>query len=108
MSKWVCKTCDDIIPHEHYPTTEGVRRAYVYPSPSGAVWDEQDAEVEFNLWLKYHDEDVAKDTEERIIKRLEEEREKHIPWCGEVQPCPKCYQTIGLETAIALTEGENK
>ena len=44
----------------------------------------------------------------RIIKLLEAEREKHIPWCGNVQPCPECYKTMGLETAIALIKGENK
>jgi hypothetical protein len=44
--------------------------------------------------------------EERIIKRLEEEREKHIPWCGDIQPCAKCNQTVGLETALALIKGE--
>jgi hypothetical protein len=51
---------------------------------------------------------AAKATEERIIKLLEKEREKHIPWCGDTQPCAKCNQTIGLETAIARIEGENK
>jgi len=44
---------------------------------------------------------------ERITARLNREREKHVPWCGQSQPCPECYQTIGLETAIALVEGEN-
>jgi len=44
--------------------------------------------------------------EERIIKLIEDEREKHIPWCGDIQPCPKCHQTIGLETAIAVVKGE--
>lgn len=51
---------------------------------------------------------AALEERERVLALLEEEREKHIPWCGEVQPCPKCYQTIGLETAIALIKGENE
>ncbi len=102
MSGWVCKTCEDVIPHEHYPTTEGVRRAYVYPSPSGAVWDEQDAEVEFNLWLKYHDEDVAKETEDRIVKLLEEQ-------CVEDSPTGiKILEETTLHYLIELIKGENK
>jgi hypothetical protein len=49
---------------------------------------------------------AERDTEGRLIKLLEKEREKHIPWCGDVQPCPKCHQTMGLETAITVIQGE--
>ncbi len=92
---------------EYTPKTENVASYYVEGRLSMHDGFQPAEEEDFYRWLAEHDAEVAKSTEERIIKRLEEEREKHIPWCGEVQPCPKCYQTIGLETAIALTEREN-
>lgn len=43
----------------------------------------------------------------RIIKLLEAERQKHVPWCGQ-KDCLMCEQTIGIERAIALIEGETE
>lgn len=88
---------------DYIPTTADVRDAY-----SSESSDSTYANRMFDAWLaKYKAKQIAK-AEERIIKLLEDEREKHIPWCGKIQPCPECHQTVGLEKAIALIKGENK
>jgi hypothetical protein len=45
--------------------------------------------------------------EREILKLLEEERLKHIPWCGK-NACQICEQTMGIEKALALIKGEQK
>ena len=58
----------------YIPSTEEVRRAYVYETPveTPAGWDEAANEAEFNRWLAQHDAEVAKATEERIINQLDD------------------------------------
>jgi len=63
-------------------------------------------ESDYSLMDKKFYEAGVKAEQQRIIKLLEDEREKHIPWCGDIQPCPKCHHAMGLETAIELVEGE--
>ena len=45
----------------------------------------------------------VEDTKKRIIKLLEQERLKHIPWCGK-NACQICEQTMGIEKAIELIQ----
>jgi hypothetical protein len=81
---------------EYIPSTEEVRRAYVYETPveTPAGWDEAANEAEFNRWLEQHDAEVAKATEQRIIKRVESDD-------GQKIMCLECHGEN-----IALIKGE--
>jgi hypothetical protein len=45
--------------------------------------------------------------EREIIKLLEEERLKHVPWCGK-EECLMCERTVGIERAMGLIQGQQK
>lgn len=89
------------------PTDKQVRDWYMGYGVEGRA---ELADVEgdaFDRYLAEHDARIAKETEQRIIKLLENKREEHIPWCG-VAHCDKCEQTIGIEKAINTIMSEAK
>jgi hypothetical protein len=45
--------------------------------------------------------------EREIIKLLEEERLKHVTWCGK-EECLMCERTVGIERAMGLIQGQQK
>lgn len=93
---------------EYIPSTEAVRRAYVYETPveTPAGWDEAANEAEFNRWLAQNNAEVAKATEERIIKLLETEFCEPEFNGDSFTPADNVLVNLGL--AIELIKRENK
>jgi hypothetical protein len=85
-------------------TTERIRELFT----DGGFWSSDD----FDRWLEQHDAEVAKATEGRIIKLLEDERRKceQAGLFANGLELREQLQTlfIGLESAIKLIKGENK
>lgn len=67
-----------------------------------------DAELTFDRWLEQHDAEVAKATEERIIKLLEEDAIAWSPQCSlplDIEHCQYCAERVLLIESI---KGENE
>lgn len=94
---------------KYIPSTETVRRAYIYETPveTPAGWDEAANEAEFDRWIAQHDAEVAKATEERIIKLLESLKGTCDNDCDECRP--HAERSAHYLTALQdLIKGENK
>lgn len=86
--------------NDYIPTTENIRDAYATEN-QGYQWDWNDCISQFDRWIAQHDAEVAKATENRIIKLLEKAKDcRCSPEYG-VDYDNYCYCD-----AIALLEGE--
>lgn len=84
----------------YYPDTDEIRMAYVKANQSNAFGsDEHTLSVEFNRWFEYEQDKVAKATEQRIIKLLEEHKATRSPMVT---------LPYAIEQAILIIKGETK
>lgn len=92
---------------EYIPTTEEVRQgfadnSFTFMSHEGVTI--QVATKWFDHWLEQHDAEVAKVTEQRIIKLLRTELGPYLIWADDTP----YIKGINLDGFIALIEGEGE
>ena len=86
---------------DYIPTTAEVRDAY-----SSESSDSKFANRAFDLWLARYKAKIIAQTEERIIKLLEEARDKCA--CYREVGMPICRHQLSVDEQIALIKGEQK
>lgn len=89
--------------NEYTPTTEVIRYEFVNNVPGFT------ASLVFDRWLAQHDAEVAKATEERIIKLLEEHAEGDLLFAQDLKtPSQDVAYTMFKGDIIELIKGEQK